>query len=223
MGYLKYKDLLPPCRASSTSPIGIGPWRSWARSRRAGGAVRLAHRPRSLGSSASRSESPKRLKPNTPRLIAMPGKTAIHGAFSAYDGRGAREHQPPGRRRLGGAQPQVGQGRLGQDGGAELRGQHDDVGRHDVGEDVLQDDAAPRGAQRLHGLDVDVLLDRQGGGPHHARGAGMIGDRRWRSRRSGPPGPGSRRWRGRGSAAGTPAGCPSAARAGDPPSRPSRR
>src|SRR5436309_12673106 len=43
-------------------------------------------RPRSFGSSASRRESPKRLKPNTPRLIAMPGKSAIQGAFSAYDG-----------------------------------------------------------------------------------------------------------------------------------------
>src|SRR6266851_4254667 len=40
---------------------------------------------RSFGSSASRSESPKRLKPNTPRLIAMPGKMGIQGAFSAYD------------------------------------------------------------------------------------------------------------------------------------------
>src|SRR5262245_57781012 len=47
---------------------------------------RPLQRPRSLGSSASRSESPKRLKPNTPRLIAMPGNSAIHGAFSAYEG-----------------------------------------------------------------------------------------------------------------------------------------
>jgi hypothetical protein len=31
----------------------------------------------------SRKESPNRLKPNTPRLIAMPGKSAIQGAFSA--------------------------------------------------------------------------------------------------------------------------------------------
>ena len=44
------------------------------------------YRPRSFGSSESLRESPKRLKPNTPRLIAMPGNRAIHGAFSAYDG-----------------------------------------------------------------------------------------------------------------------------------------
>src|SRR5262249_16689037 len=37
----------------------------------------------SLGSRVSRRESPKRLKPNTARLMAMPGKRAIHGAFSA--------------------------------------------------------------------------------------------------------------------------------------------
>src|SRR5262245_24927516 len=35
------------------------------------------------GSRASRRESPKRLNPNTARLIATPGKRAIHGAFSA--------------------------------------------------------------------------------------------------------------------------------------------
>src|SRR5881397_3937690 len=40
---------------------------------------------RSLGSKASRSESPKRLNPNTARLIARPGKIASHGAFSAYE------------------------------------------------------------------------------------------------------------------------------------------
>ena len=33
-----------------------------------------------FGPSQSRSESPKRLKANTPRLIAIPGKTIIHGA-----------------------------------------------------------------------------------------------------------------------------------------------
>ncbi len=38
-----------------------------------------------MGSRASRIESPKRLKPNTARLMAMPGKTATHGARSAYD------------------------------------------------------------------------------------------------------------------------------------------
>src|SRR5918999_866560 len=38
---------------------------------------------RRRGSSASRSESPKRLKPKTARLMARPGKIAIHGALSA--------------------------------------------------------------------------------------------------------------------------------------------
>src|SRR6059036_174441 len=45
-----------------------------------------AHPRRNFGSRASRSESPKRLKPNTARLMARPGNTAIHGAFSEYDG-----------------------------------------------------------------------------------------------------------------------------------------
>src|SRR5215470_2997615 len=44
------------------------------------------HPRRNFGSSASLKESPNRLKPNTPRLIAIPGNSAIHGAFSAYDG-----------------------------------------------------------------------------------------------------------------------------------------
>src|SRR5262249_21729149 len=37
---------------------------------------------RSFGSHASRSVSPKRLKPKTARLIARPGKIASHGACS---------------------------------------------------------------------------------------------------------------------------------------------
>src|SRR5262249_34232683 len=44
------------------------------------------YRPRSFGSSASRNESPNRLKPKTPRLIGMPGNSPTQGAFSAYDG-----------------------------------------------------------------------------------------------------------------------------------------
>ena len=36
---------------------------------------------RSRGSRASRSESPNRLKPNTAKLIASPGKIAIQGAI----------------------------------------------------------------------------------------------------------------------------------------------
>src|SRR5262249_2100589 len=42
-----------------------------------------AHRVCSRGSSASLRESPKRLKAKTARLMASPGKTAIHGAVSA--------------------------------------------------------------------------------------------------------------------------------------------
>src|SRR5436309_12541411 len=37
---------------------------------------------RSFGSHASRSVSPKRLKPKTARLLARPGKIASHGACS---------------------------------------------------------------------------------------------------------------------------------------------
>ena len=39
---------------------------------------------RSLGSRRSRRASPKRLKPKTARLIAMPGKMGTQGALSAY-------------------------------------------------------------------------------------------------------------------------------------------
>src|SRR5690242_13384931 len=42
-----------------------------------------AHCVRRRGSSASRSESPNRLNAKTERLMAMPGKMAIHGAVSA--------------------------------------------------------------------------------------------------------------------------------------------
>ena len=41
-------------------------------------------RSRSLGSRASRSASPNRLKPKTVSAIARPGKIAIHGAVEAY-------------------------------------------------------------------------------------------------------------------------------------------
>src|SRR5262245_52623610 len=53
---------------------------SWSRLGRAPDRVHCA---RSRGSSASRNESPNRLKANTARLIASPGKIAIHGADSA--------------------------------------------------------------------------------------------------------------------------------------------
>ena len=46
--------------------------------------TRSLYRERSLGSSTSRTASPNRLKPNTARLMATPGKIAIHGALSAY-------------------------------------------------------------------------------------------------------------------------------------------
>ncbi len=39
---------------------------------------------RSLGSSASRTESPNKLKPKTASVIATPGQMATHGALSAY-------------------------------------------------------------------------------------------------------------------------------------------
>src|SRR5688572_3691865 len=52
------------------------------------------HSVRSFGSSASRSESPKRLKAKTERLIATPGKMAIHGAVSANSTAAPRSMRP---------------------------------------------------------------------------------------------------------------------------------
>src|SRR5438874_10520306 len=52
------------------------------------------HWVRSLGSSASRSESPKRLNANTERLMARPGKMAIHGAVSANSTAAPRSIRP---------------------------------------------------------------------------------------------------------------------------------
>src|SRR3972149_4921998 len=49
---------------------------------------------RSLGSSASRRESPKRLKPKTEALIARPGKMAIQGARSANSTAAPRSMRP---------------------------------------------------------------------------------------------------------------------------------
>src|SRR4030095_5211830 len=46
------------------------------------------------GSSASRSESPNRLKANTERLMASPGKIAIHGAVSANSTAAPRSISP---------------------------------------------------------------------------------------------------------------------------------
>src|SRR3970040_2000260 len=49
---------------------------------------------RSLGSSASRRESPKRLKPKTLALIASPGKMDIQGARSANSTAAPRSMRP---------------------------------------------------------------------------------------------------------------------------------
>src|SRR4029450_641620 len=55
-----------------------------------------AHRQsvRSLGSRASRRESPKRLKANTARLMARPGNSPIHGACSANSTAAPRSISP---------------------------------------------------------------------------------------------------------------------------------
>jgi hypothetical protein len=44
--------------------------------------IGVSQRPRSCGSSTSRSPSPRRLKPSTASMIASPGKTLIQGAVS---------------------------------------------------------------------------------------------------------------------------------------------
>src|SRR5207245_828828 len=59
----------------------------------------------------------------------------------------------------------------------ERGGHHEDVGSQHVRKDVLQDHAAPRGAEGLHRFDVGVLLHRHGGGPDHARDARDDGNR----------------------------------------------
>lgn len=56
-------------RTRALWPAGVSPAAYWDRS---------------LGSNSSRTASPNRLKPNTARLMAMPGKIAIQGALSAY-------------------------------------------------------------------------------------------------------------------------------------------
>src|SRR5215468_3663729 len=56
--------------------------------------VYAAQSVRSFGSSASRSESPKRLKAKTARLMARPGKTAIQGADSAKSTAAPRSMRP---------------------------------------------------------------------------------------------------------------------------------
>src|SRR3990172_1721940 len=55
---------------------------------------RKAQPVRSLGSSAYRRESPKRLNPKTPALIARPGKMAIQGARSANSTAAPRSLRP---------------------------------------------------------------------------------------------------------------------------------
>ena len=86
---------------------------------------------RSFGSRASRRESPKRLKPNTARLIATPGKMASHGAFSAYIG-APPESISPQEGSVRQSPAQKAQRRFRQDGAAKLRRGHDQIERHDV-------------------------------------------------------------------------------------------
>ena len=59
----------------------------------------------------------------------------------------------------------------------------------DVGHDVPEHDAALGGAERLHGLDVHVLLHRQRRRPHDAGRARDDRNANSRSPRSGRPGP----------------------------------
>ena len=98
-----------------------------------------------------------------------PGEERDPGRLLRVGQGGPGEHQPPRGRRLRRAQAQIAERRLGQDGAAQLRRHDDDERRQDVGDDVLQDDPAPHRAQRLHGLDVLVLLHRERGGPHDPR------------------------------------------------------
>src|SRR5580704_7271556 len=58
------------------------------------GSGRTAYSVRSLGSSASRRESPKRLNAKTARLIASPGNSAIQGAASAKSTAAPRSIRP---------------------------------------------------------------------------------------------------------------------------------
>ena len=77
------KDCESAC--SSGSPGPASPDRGHARGAKMGDGCAPGQRPRSRGSSTSRSASPSILKPNTASEIASPGQMAIQGARYMYE------------------------------------------------------------------------------------------------------------------------------------------
>ena len=106
----------------------------------------------------SRSPSPSRLKQNTAIISASPGKNAIHHSPETF-----RDHDPPLRRRRPDTKTDEGQTSGVQDRVSHGQRHLDDHDRHDVGQDVPEQDAVLSIAGqsgRLHetGVAADVGL-----------------------------------------------------------------
>ena len=125
-------------------------------------AVRAATGCGAWGSRRRRRESPKRLNANDGQADSQPGKMAIHGAVSGELHRRPRSISPTPRCGSWTPRPRKDSDALEQDGLAEEGGEHDQVGRHHVGQHVAQDDAAMAEARRARRVHVRHLTDGRG-------------------------------------------------------------
>ena len=127
----------------------------------------VAERPRRRGSTASRSPSPRRLKPSVAPTTARPGNTSAPG-WTVIVCCSSLEHPPPRRRRHR-RQPEVAERGLGEHGeGGDQRQLHDH-GRGDVRQDVAPHRAPRRrpARRRRH----HVVLGQHARRPRPARRA----------------------------------------------------
>ena len=164
-----------------TRPASVSKWvRRWRTSssgaaERAGGG-RGHSVLRSLGSSRSRRPSPTICSDSAERMIANPGNThqpdrLVRELLAAGD------HRAPGRQRGRNADAEKRQARLGEHGVGEDEGRLHQDRRRDVLQDVDEQDAPRRNAQRARGLDEQQLAHDQRGGAHHAGHARRVDDR----------------------------------------------
>ena len=127
-----------------------------ARSRRS----HAAHRVSPRGLSASSRPSPTRLNASTVSSSAAPGKTMYHQAVLKI-GDGVGDHLAPARGRRPDPDAEERERRLEQDVGRDQQARVDDQRRHQVGQDLPEQDPRVRRAQRARRLDELLLAQRQ--------------------------------------------------------------
>ncbi len=134
------------------------------------------HRPPPRGFSASCRPSPSRLNASTVSSRAAPGKNMYHHAESKIVRR-VGEHRAPARGRWLNADAEERERRLEEDVRGDDQRAVDDDRRHEVGEDLAEDDPPVRRPQRARRLDELLLAYRQDLAADDARDVGPADER----------------------------------------------